>query len=55
MLQHAQAKGLTTVHADATHLPFDAADLDAVMPVSMLHHIDDPPHALETGRPHSVW
>lgn len=50
MLARAAAKGLETLEADAQHLPFDDASFDAVMCVSMLHHVDDPSRALAEQR-----
>lgn len=50
MLARAAAKGLETVPADAQELPFADASFDAVMCVSMLHHVDDPPRALAEQR-----
>lgn len=50
MLRHAQAKSLTAVHADATALPFAGNSFDAVMLVSMLHHVEDPPRAIAEAR-----
>lgn len=50
MLAHATAKGLDTVRADATRLPFADESFDAVMLVSMLHHIDDPARALAEAK-----
>jgi ubiquinone/menaquinone biosynthesis C-methylase UbiE len=46
MLAHAARKGLETVQADATHLPFADESFDAVMLVSMLHHVDRPADVL---------
>jgi len=46
MLARAAAKGLETVEADAQALPFAAASFDALICVSMLHHVDDRPRAL---------
>jgi ubiquinone/menaquinone biosynthesis C-methylase UbiE len=46
MLAQARAKGLETVRANATRLPFADASFDAAMLVSMLHHVDDPDRAL---------
>ena len=50
MLARAAAKGLPTVEADATKLPFEDASFDAVICVSMLHHVDDRPRALAEQR-----
>jgi len=50
MLAHATEKGLTTVRADATELPFADESFDAVMLVSMLHHVDRPPRALAEAK-----
>ena len=50
MLARASAKGLETVQADAQSLPFEDASFDAVMCVSMLHHVDDRPRALAEQR-----
>jgi SAM-dependent methyltransferase len=46
MLARAAAKGLPTVRADATALPFADATFDAVALVSMLHHVPEWPLAL---------
>jgi SAM-dependent methyltransferase len=46
MLAQASIKGLETVRANATHLPFADASFDAAILVSMLHHVDDPTQAL---------
>jgi ubiquinone/menaquinone biosynthesis C-methylase UbiE len=50
MLAHAAAKGLDTVRADATELPFADESFDAAMLVSMLHHVDAPERALAEAR-----
>jgi ubiquinone/menaquinone biosynthesis C-methylase UbiE len=50
MLARAAAKGLETVEADAQALPFADDSFDAVMCVSMLHHVDDRPRALAEQR-----
>jgi SAM-dependent methyltransferase len=50
MLAHAAAKGLDTVRADATRLPFADESFDAAMLVSMLHHVDEPERALAEAR-----
>jgi ubiquinone/menaquinone biosynthesis C-methylase UbiE len=50
MLARAAAKGLPTVEADAAALPFADASFDAVMCVSMLHHVDDRSRALAEQR-----
>jgi demethylmenaquinone methyltransferase/2-methoxy-6-polyprenyl-1,4-benzoquinol methylase len=50
MLARAAAKGLDTVEADAQALPFEDASFDALICVSMLHHVDDPPRALAEQR-----
>ena len=50
MLARAAAKGLETVECDATALPFADASFDAVMCVSMLHHVDDRSRALAEQR-----
>ena len=46
MLARAEAKGLETVEADAMALPLPDESVDAVMLVSMLHHVEDPPVAV---------
>jgi len=50
MLARAAAKGLETVEADAVALPLEDASFDAVICVSMLHHVDDRPRALAEQR-----
>ena len=50
MLERAAAKGLATLHGDATALPLADASCDAVMLVSMLHHVEDRPRALAEAR-----
>ena len=50
MLARAAAKGLETVEADAQALPFADASFDALICVSMLHHVDDRPRALAEQR-----
>jgi SAM-dependent methyltransferase len=50
MLARAAAKGLETVEAGAEQLPFADASFDAVMCVSMLHHVEDRPRALAEQR-----
>jgi ubiquinone/menaquinone biosynthesis C-methylase UbiE len=50
MLAHATEKRLTTVCADATSLPFADESFDAVMLVSMLHHVDEPAHVLAEAK-----
>lgn len=50
MLARARAKGLATVRADATRLPVPEGGVDAVILVSMLHHVPDWPDALAAAR-----
>lgn len=50
MLVQAAAKGLATVEADAQSLPFDDESFDAVMLISMLHHVADRAAALAEAR-----
>ncbi len=46
MLEQARAKGLDTVCGEAEQLPFSDGRFDAVMLISMLHHVDRPELAL---------
>jgi SAM-dependent methyltransferase len=46
MLARAAGKGLQTIEGDAQRLPVADASFDAVMLVSMLHHVEDPAVAL---------
>lgn len=50
MLARAAAKGLATVEADAQALPFADESFDAVMMISMLHHVEDRGLALSEAR-----
>jgi SAM-dependent methyltransferase len=50
MLARAAAKRLATLRGDAEALPLADASVDAVMLVSMLHHVDDPGRALSEAR-----
>jgi len=50
MLARAAGKGLETVEADAQSLPFVDAAFDALICVSMLHHVEDRPRALAEQR-----
>jgi SAM-dependent methyltransferase len=50
MLARAAAKGLEAVAADSQALPFADASFDALICVSMLHHVDDRPRALAEQR-----
>jgi SAM-dependent methyltransferase len=50
MLARAAEKGLATLRGDAQALPLGDASADAVMLVSMLHHVDDPGRALAEAR-----
>jgi ubiquinone/menaquinone biosynthesis C-methylase UbiE len=50
MLARAAAKGLRTLEADAQRLPLPNECADAVMLISMLHHVEDPRAAIEEAR-----
>lgn len=50
MLEHAQAKGLRTLQADAAALPLPDEGADAAMLVAMLHHVPDWRAALREAR-----
>jgi SAM-dependent methyltransferase len=50
MLARAAGKGLESVEADAQSLPFEDASFDALICVSMLHHVEDRPRALAEQR-----
>ncbi len=50
MLARARAKGLETHGGEAEALPFAAESFDAVMLISMLHHVDHPERALAEAR-----
>jgi SAM-dependent methyltransferase len=50
MLGRARAKGLDTLEADAQALPLPDGSVDAVILVSMLHHVDEPAAALAQAR-----
>jgi ubiquinone/menaquinone biosynthesis C-methylase UbiE len=50
MLARATEKGLATITADARALPVDDEAFDAVMLISMLHHVDDPAVVLAEAR-----
>jgi SAM-dependent methyltransferase len=50
MLAQAAAKGLETIQADAQKLPLPDESADAVMLISMLHHVEDPPTAIAEAR-----
>ena len=47
MLARAAAKGLETLDADAQRLPLPDECADAVMLVSMLHHVENPAAAVQ--------
>lgn len=46
MLAVAETKGLQVVESDAADLPAGEGSFDAVLMVSMLHHVDDRPRAV---------
>jgi ubiquinone/menaquinone biosynthesis C-methylase UbiE len=50
MLARATEKGLATITPDARALPVDDEAFDAVMLISMLHHVDDPAVVLAEAR-----
>ena len=50
MLARAAAKGLETLQADAQRLPLEDACADAVMLVSMLHHVEDQAAAIAEAK-----
>lgn len=50
MLARASDKGLDTIRAEATSLPLADDSFDAVMLVSMLHHVDSPAKALAEAK-----
>jgi ubiquinone/menaquinone biosynthesis C-methylase UbiE len=50
MLARAAAKGLETLEGDAQRLPLPDECADAVMLVSMLHHVEDQPAAIAEAR-----
>jgi SAM-dependent methyltransferase len=50
MLARAREKGLATIVADAQDLPLAEESFDAVMLVSMLHHVDDQTSVLAEAR-----
>jgi ubiquinone/menaquinone biosynthesis C-methylase UbiE len=50
MLGQAEAKGLETLLASAERLPLDDSGFDAVLMVSMLHHVDDRGAALAEAK-----
>lgn len=50
MLERAATKGLPTVHGDAATLPFGDESWDAVVLISMLHHVPDWRAAIEEAK-----
>jgi ubiquinone/menaquinone biosynthesis C-methylase UbiE len=50
MLARAAAKGLATLEGDAQRLPLPDETADAVMLISMLHHVEEPPKAIAEAR-----
>jgi SAM-dependent methyltransferase len=50
MLEQARAKGLAVLIGDAQDIPFADGSFDAVMLISMLHHVDRPEAALSEAR-----
>jgi SAM-dependent methyltransferase len=50
MLARAAAKGLETLEADAQRLPLPDETAEAVMLVSMLHHVENPEAAIAEAR-----
>ncbi len=50
MLEHARAKRLTALIGDAQDIPFADGSFDAVMLISMLHHVENPAAALSEAR-----
>ena len=50
MLARAAAKGLETLEADGQRLPLPDECADAVMLVSMLHHVENPAAAVQEAR-----
>jgi ubiquinone/menaquinone biosynthesis C-methylase UbiE len=50
MLERARAKGLATLRADASDLPYPDGAFDAVTCISMIHHVPDWRRALTEAR-----
>lgn len=50
MLKGASEKGLSTVEADATSIPFADDSFDGATLISMLHHVDDPQAAMSEAK-----